>query len=98
MGTALGVCFGYWIGGSSFFYFLSYLCNTHITLLQILTLTVSIRQTLVVFIYCCFHLFLKNQRDRNYHLLCNLCCKKLNVNNHKYFCIYHVAANNNLII
>eukprot|EP00794_Sanderia_malayensis_P016816 gene16816-18512_t len=39
MGTALGVCFGYWLGGSSFFYFLSYICNTHITLLQILTLT-----------------------------------------------------------
>ena len=41
MGTALGVCFGYWFGASSFYYFLAYLCNTHITLLQILTLTVS---------------------------------------------------------
>eukprot|EP00112_Aurelia_sp_Birch-Aquarium-sp1_P023481 Seg701.3 transcript_id=Seg701.3/GoldUCD/mRNA.D3Y31 product="Protein YIPF3" protein_id=Seg701.3/GoldUCD/D3Y31 len=39
MGTALGVCFGYWLGGSSFYYFMAYLCNTHITLLQILTLT-----------------------------------------------------------
>ncbi|XP_065072265.1 protein YIPF3-like [Rhopilema esculentum] len=39
MGTALGVCFGYWFGASSFYYFLAYLCNTHITLLQILTLT-----------------------------------------------------------
>ncbi|XP_047132028.1 protein YIPF3 isoform X1 [Hydra vulgaris] len=39
MGTAIGVCFGYWLGGSIFFYFLSYLCNAHITLLQIVSLT-----------------------------------------------------------
>ena len=41
MGTAIGVCFGYWLGGSSFYYFIAYLCNAHITLLQIVSLTVS---------------------------------------------------------
>lgn len=39
MGTAIGVCFGYWLGGSSFYYFIAYLCNAHITLLQIVSLT-----------------------------------------------------------
>jgi len=38
MGTAIGVCFGYWVGASGFYYFLSYLCNSHITLLQIFSL------------------------------------------------------------
>lgn len=39
MGTAIGVCFGYWLGGSSLYYFMAYLCNAHITLLQIVSLT-----------------------------------------------------------
>lgn len=39
MGTAIGVCFGYWLGGSTFYYFIAYLCNAHITLLQIVSLT-----------------------------------------------------------
>jgi len=39
MGTAIGVCFGYWLGGSSLYYFIAYLCNAHITLLQIVSLT-----------------------------------------------------------
>lgn len=39
MGTAIGVCFGYWLGGSSFYYFIAYICNAHITLLQIVSLT-----------------------------------------------------------
>ncbi|XP_066921682.1 protein YIPF3-like [Clytia hemisphaerica] len=39
MGTAIGVCFGYWLGGSSFYYFIAYICNSHITLLQIVSLT-----------------------------------------------------------
>lgn len=41
MGTAVGVCFGYWIGGSAFFYSVSFMCNTHLTFLQILSLSVS---------------------------------------------------------
>ena len=40
MGTAIGVCFGYWLGGSSFYYLIAYICNSHITLLQIVSLTV----------------------------------------------------------
>ncbi|MGH0178017.1 UNVERIFIED_CONTAM: hypothetical protein FKN15_076322 [Acipenser sinensis] len=38
MGTAIGTCFGYWIGVSSFIYFLAYLCNAQITMLQMLSL------------------------------------------------------------
>ncbi|KAM9364445.1 protein YIPF3 [Pholidichthys leucotaenia] len=38
MGTAIGTCFGYWIGVSSFIYFLSYLVNAQITMLQMLSL------------------------------------------------------------
>ncbi|XP_028324693.1 protein YIPF3 [Gouania willdenowi] len=38
MGTAIGTCFGYWLGVSSFIYFLSYLVNAQITMLQMLSL------------------------------------------------------------
>ncbi|KAM5263370.1 protein YIPF3 isoform 2-T2 [Ctenodactylus gundi] len=38
MGTAIGTCFGYWLGVSSFVYFLAYLCNAQITMLQMLAL------------------------------------------------------------
>lgn len=40
MGTAIGTCFGYWLGVSSFIYFLAYLCNAQITMLQMLALLV----------------------------------------------------------
>lgn len=39
MGTASGVCFGYWIGGSAFFYSVAFMCSTHLTFLQILSLS-----------------------------------------------------------
>ncbi|XP_006813986.1 protein YIPF3-like [Saccoglossus kowalevskii] len=39
MGTAFGVCFGYWIFASCLIFMLAYVCNTHITLLQVLSLT-----------------------------------------------------------
>ncbi|TMS04171.1 Protein YIPF3 [Larimichthys crocea] len=38
MGTAIGTCFGYWLGVSSFIYFLAYLVNSQITMLQTLSL------------------------------------------------------------
>uniref|UniRef100_A0A673CL19 Protein YIPF3 n=1 Tax=Sphaeramia orbicularis TaxID=375764 RepID=A0A673CL19_9TELE len=38
MGTAIGTCFGYWLGVSSFIYFLAYLVNAQITMLQMLSL------------------------------------------------------------
>ncbi|XP_013409665.1 protein YIPF3 isoform X2 [Lingula anatina] len=38
MGTAFGVCFGYWLGVSSFIMVLSYMCNTRIVMMQILSL------------------------------------------------------------
>ncbi|XP_028983552.1 protein YIPF3 isoform X1 [Betta splendens] len=38
MGTAIGTCFGYWLCVSSFIYFLSYLVNAQITMLQTLSL------------------------------------------------------------
>lgn len=40
MGTAIGTCFGYWLGVSSFIFFLAYLVNAQITLLQMLSLLV----------------------------------------------------------
>lgn len=43
MGTAIGTCFGYWLGVSSFIYFLAYLLNAQITMLQTLSLLVSPR-------------------------------------------------------
>ncbi|KAH0622593.1 hypothetical protein JD844_025014 [Phrynosoma platyrhinos] len=42
MGTAIGTCFGYWIGVSSFIYFLAYLCNAQITMVQMLSLLVAV--------------------------------------------------------
>lgn len=42
MGTAIGTCFGYWLGVSSFMYFLAYLCNAQITMVQMLSLLVCI--------------------------------------------------------
>ena len=41
MGTAIGTCFGYWLGVSSFIYFLAYLVNAQITMLQTLSLLVG---------------------------------------------------------
>lgn len=41
MGTAIGTCFGYWLGVSSFIYFLAYLVNAQITMLQMMSLLVS---------------------------------------------------------
>ncbi|XP_043992770.1 protein YIPF3 [Gambusia affinis] len=38
MGTAIGTCFGYWLGVSCFVFFLAYLVNAQITLLQMLSL------------------------------------------------------------
>ncbi|XP_071486267.1 protein YIPF3-like [Diadema antillarum] len=39
MGSAVGVCFGYWLLGSLIYYTTSYVCNTFITFLQVLSLT-----------------------------------------------------------
>ncbi|CAD5121016.1 DgyrCDS9559 [Dimorphilus gyrociliatus] len=38
MGTAFAVCFGYWIGTSSFVWVLSYVCNSRIQLVQIMSM------------------------------------------------------------
>ena len=42
MGSAFGVCFTYWFGTSGLLLFLAYVCNTHITALQILSLMVRL--------------------------------------------------------
>ena len=42
MGTAFGVCFGYWLGGAGMFYTVAFMSSTHLTFLQILSLSVSI--------------------------------------------------------
>ncbi|XP_042339397.1 protein YIPF3, partial [Plectropomus leopardus] len=46
MGTAIGTCFGYWLGVSSFIYFLAYLVNAQITMLQTLSLLVPHTHTI----------------------------------------------------
>ncbi|CAK8692755.1 unnamed protein product [Clavelina lepadiformis] len=38
MGTAFGICFGYWFGVSGLIYFLAYLCNAYISVVQCLSL------------------------------------------------------------
>lgn len=40
MGTAIGTCFGYWIFVSGLVYFVAYLVNAQITMLQTLALLV----------------------------------------------------------
>lgn len=42
MGTAFAVCFGYWIGSSSFVWVLSYVCNCRIQLIQIMSMLVHL--------------------------------------------------------
>ena len=54
MGTAFGVCFGYWIGGSALFYSVSFMCNTHLTFLQILSLSVSMSKAIKIQSICPF--------------------------------------------
>ena len=41
MGTAFGVCFTYWIGASGLVFVLTYVCNTHMALIQILSMMAS---------------------------------------------------------
>ena len=41
MGTAFGVCFTYWLGASGFVWFLAYVCNAHLALIQILSMMVG---------------------------------------------------------
>lgn len=41
IGTAFGICFGYWFGVSGLMYFLAYLCNTYVSVVQCLSLLVS---------------------------------------------------------
>ena len=43
MGSAFGVCFGYWFGASGLVWVAAYVCNSKITMLQILSLVVSIQ-------------------------------------------------------
>ncbi|XP_060082887.1 protein YIPF3-like isoform X1 [Ylistrum balloti] len=38
MGTAFGVCFTYWFGASAFVWFLSFVCNTRLSMLQIMSM------------------------------------------------------------
>lgn len=38
MGTAFATCFGYWFGISGLMYFLAYICNAYITIVQCLSL------------------------------------------------------------
>ena len=42
IGTAMAVCFGYWLGISGVMFFLVYLFNAHLSFVQILSLIVSV--------------------------------------------------------
>lgn len=42
IGTAMVVCFSYWLGTSLFLYFIAFVFNAHFTVLQILSVTVSV--------------------------------------------------------
>lgn len=41
MGTAMAVCFGYWLGVSSLLFFIAYLFNAQLGIVQIFSITVS---------------------------------------------------------
>ena len=41
IGTALAICFGYWIGVSSLVFFIAYVFNAHLSMIQVFSLTVS---------------------------------------------------------
>lgn len=55
MGTAFGVCFTYWWGTSALMWFLSYVCNAHITSIQLLSMLVGtlskIRINILILLY-----------------------------------------------
>lgn len=38
MGTAIGTCFGYWLGASTFFFGLAYFCDTRLSPIEVLSL------------------------------------------------------------
>ena len=43
MGTAIGTCFGYWLGASLFFFALAYFCDTNLSPIEVrATLTVGL--------------------------------------------------------
>ena len=35
MGTAMGTCFGYWLGASAFFFALAYFCDTELSPIEV---------------------------------------------------------------
>jgi len=41
MGTAFATCFGYWFGIASLLWVICYVCNTQISMIQILNVLVS---------------------------------------------------------
>ena len=41
IGTALALCFGYWLGVSSLSFFIAYVVNAHLSMLQVFSLVVS---------------------------------------------------------
>lgn len=42
IGTALAICFGYWLGVSSLLFFIAYVVNAHLSMVQVFSLTVRI--------------------------------------------------------
>lgn len=40
IGTALAICFGYWLGVASLLFFIAYVVNAHLSMVQVFSLTV----------------------------------------------------------
>lgn len=45
IGTALAICFGYWLGVSSLLFFIAYVVNAHLSMVQVFSLTVRMLST-----------------------------------------------------
>ena len=58
MGTAIGVVFGYWFLASGLYYGVSFICNTQISFLQVLSLTVR-----MIKIFITFWVFIKDVKS-----------------------------------
>ena len=59
IGTAFGMCFTYWIGSSSFVWFVCYVCNVGIAILQVLSMIVSL-PVIISFMSVCLSVSLSN--------------------------------------
>ena len=60
MGTAIGTCFGYWIGASIFFFGLAYFCDTNLSPIEVKEVFVTPVQVLNTFYKTCDNFNMNN--------------------------------------